>query len=147
MFRVSLRHLFVLVTFIALAIVSLKYASPIWEATVLGLALIVFFVALIVALVDRGPRQAFAIGMAAVMFGYAGLKFAETPPTPLHLGIPTSALLVYPYMYYPEAFPPAEHFFPTAAFWWALLVGYLGGHFARFVYHRRTKENASQATE
>jgi hypothetical protein len=40
-------------------------------------------------------------------------------------------------------FPPREFFMPVGHCWWALLLGYLGGLFAAFVYSRRMKELAS----
>lgn len=73
LFRLSLRELFVLVACVALAVVSLKYASDMWMAAVAALTMISCFAALIVAVVDRGPRQAFAIGFSLVAIGYTGL--------------------------------------------------------------------------
>jgi hypothetical protein len=80
MFRVSLRELLIGVAVIALAIGSLTYASDTWVAIVAGLAMLGFFAAIVVAAVDRGPRQAFAIGFALVMLVY-GLIVLNTPPT------------------------------------------------------------------
>jgi hypothetical protein len=54
----------------ATAIVSLRYASPEWRTIVLSIMLIVFCAAAIIALVERGPRQAFAIGCAVSMLVY-----------------------------------------------------------------------------
>jgi hypothetical protein len=39
-----------------------------------------------------------------------------------------------------ETRPRAENFMVLGHFWWALLFGYVGGHFARFVYLRRDRE-------
>lgn len=36
--------------------------------------------------------------------------------------------------------PPREFFMPIGHCWWAVLLGYVGGRFARFVYVRRTKD-------
>jgi hypothetical protein len=143
MFRISLRQLFILVAVVALAIVSLKYASTFWEATIYGVALAVFFIAAIVALVDRGPRQAFAIGLTVILLGYAILYHNEKPATALHLGMPTNALLMYAYMHYPNLFPSTEHVFQIAHCWWALVLGYLGGHIARFIYVRRMNDQTA----
>jgi hypothetical protein len=38
-------------------------------------------------------------------------------------------------------------FLPIGHFWFALLLGYLGGHFARFVYLRRLKDQAPATKE
>lgn len=39
--------------------------------------------------------------------------------------------------------PDERVFTPIGHYWWALLLGYCGGHFARAVYLRRVKEQAS----
>jgi hypothetical protein len=83
-----------LVALVALAIVSLSCASAWWEAAVLSLALVIFFANAIVALVDRGPRQAFAIGMVVVMAGYTGVKWFDPGVKFRHLGVPTNSLLI-----------------------------------------------------
>jgi hypothetical protein len=78
-FRLSLRELFVFVALVALAVVSLKYASELWLALVAAITMVVCFAALIVAVVDRGPRQAFAIGFTLVAVGYTALLVGELP--------------------------------------------------------------------
>jgi hypothetical protein len=70
MFRMSLRELFVLVAATAVAIVSLMYASPLWQAIFSLVAMLLALRAVIASLVDRGPRRAFAIGFAVAMLGY-----------------------------------------------------------------------------
>ncbi|HEX3601816.1 MAG TPA: hypothetical protein VHU84_16800 [Lacipirellulaceae bacterium] len=74
--QMSLRELLVLVSLTALAIVSLKFASNTWEAIVSGIVLSMFLVAGVVAVIDRGPRQAFAIAFVIVMatYGFAVLN-------------------------------------------------------------------------
>jgi hypothetical protein len=42
-----------------------------------------------------------------------------------------------------EASPNHEYFMSIGHVWWALLLAYLGGHFARFVYLRRTEETSA----
>ncbi|HEX2475888.1 MAG TPA: hypothetical protein VHK01_14145, partial [Lacipirellulaceae bacterium] len=74
MLRISLRQLLFLVATVAVAIVSLCYANAGWEAAVYCLTLVVFFAMVIVAFIDRGSRQAFAVGMAIVMAGYTGAQ-------------------------------------------------------------------------
>ena len=39
--------------------------------------------------------------------------------------------------------PPREFFFPIGHCWWTLLLGYLGGRFAMFVYARRIDPQAA----
>jgi hypothetical protein len=78
--RMSLRGLLAFVTCVALVIVSLKYASPVWQAVV-GFALIVAIgAAVISSIFDRGPRQAFALGFCLATFGY-GILLLSTPKT------------------------------------------------------------------
>ncbi|HVT29879.1 MAG TPA: peptidoglycan-binding protein [Lacipirellulaceae bacterium] len=91
-FRISLRGLLLLVGLLAIVIPSLKYASDGWLVWVASFAIVAFLVALIVALVDRGPRQAFAIGFATTM-----LAFAVAPSSPWRDGLPTTRLLRYIY--------------------------------------------------
>ena len=70
MFQLSLRSLLVFMALCALAIVSLRFATPGWQTAVSGITFVVFWAAAIVAIVDRGPRQVFAIGMAVSMAAY-----------------------------------------------------------------------------
>jgi hypothetical protein len=48
---------------------------------------------MIVAFIDRGSRQAFAIGMAIVMAGYTGAQTFGPKRAFRHLGMPTNSLL------------------------------------------------------
>ncbi|MEX0610747.1 MAG: hypothetical protein WD229_01395 [Pirellulales bacterium] len=178
----------------ALAIASLKYSSEAWLALVAGVLTIAFFVALIIAAVDRGPRQAFAIGFALVgaSYGYLvinssmGEQSNSNPEFSNSSGrLPSTRLMGYIYRavedgrYYdvmtglelpnydpsqnpnrgaggfaPGAtmvgfrdVPPREIFMRIGHSWWALILGYAGGHFARFVYWRRVREEQPLATE
>jgi hypothetical protein len=132
--------------------------------------LAVFFGMVIVALVGRGARQAFAIGMAVVMGGYAFLQSREPDPTPINIGLPSTYLLVRlqraigevryfdaqttqevvgynpataspngPRVY-PDTVPMLKHVLPIGHCWWALLLGLIGGCFARSVFLGRAKE-------
>jgi predicted PurR-regulated permease PerM len=69
-FRISLRGMLVLVAAIAMAIASLKYANATWRTIMIGVIMAVVFSALVVAVVDRGFSQAFAIGFTLVAIGY-----------------------------------------------------------------------------
>jgi hypothetical protein len=71
MYRISLRQLLIFVTVVGLALVSLKYASFIWQVIVGSLAMIIAIAATVAAIVDRGNRQAFAVGVAVTMLAYA----------------------------------------------------------------------------
>ena len=183
MFRISLRELFALVGVVALVIVSLKYASETWLAVNLALAMLTYFCAIVVAGVDRGPRQAFAIAFVLVttMYGLMVLNMPRAYPHPEQTWslefdqwegrLPTTRLMRYvhrlvdrsqwvdnsgkviasfdPKQPTPPAspgaglreIPPRQQFMPIAHLWWGLLFGYIGGHFARFIYLRRTKDD------
>ena len=192
--RISLREMFVLVAAVALAIVSLVYASSLLQAAVSLIALLVGLAAVILGIIDCGPRRAFAIGFSVAMIGYLVVvlncqrmaaqqtnQFVFETNRP-HL--PTWLLLDYFYeginrsgnydvitnelipeseklvqvpgtmggakqtgaghgVWYQEL-PPREIYMATGHLWWALLFGYIGGHFARFIYKRRAAEQPSQ---
>ena len=196
MLRISLRQLFVLVALVALAIVSLKYASFFWQGVIGLLAMFALFAAAMLAIFERGPRRAFGIGCLLVMLSYAIAVLSGGPPPPgfpnmpqnpeldsqygrlptTHLLRTLHALLAERHWYDPNTgelvpdFDPSEHisvtmgppvqravlpqytpsselFTPVGHYWWAIVLGYLGGCFARFVNVRRMKETAAQLKE
>lgn len=204
----SLREMFVLVAATALAIVSLVTASFVWQSILCLVVVLSAMIALVVSLVDRGPRRAFAIGFAVAMLGYLvvvanvhhvmpadqfGNIHTDNVEFSAYNGVlPTSIALRHLYggisrtTYFDAktnqqipnsesgnlfvvgrssfgvgggAFgglpinappgqraawsnvePPGASFMVVGHFWWALLFGYVGGHFARFVYFRRERE-------
>jgi hypothetical protein len=71
MFRMSLRGMLILVALFAIGIVSLVYANDFWVSVVTGIVIVALIAALIVAFVDRGFSQAFAVGFVLVGFVYA----------------------------------------------------------------------------
>jgi hypothetical protein len=162
--RISLRQLLVLVATVAVAIVSLCYANAGWQAAVYYLTLVVFFAIVIVAFIDRGSRQAFAIGMAIVMAGYTGAQTFGPKRAFRHLGMPTNSLLLalqqaisepayfdartgarlegfsaQPPNTYVSNVPLIEHFVAIGHLWFSILFGYFGGLFARYVFLRRVQ--------
>jgi hypothetical protein len=177
LFRLSLRELLLLIAMVALAIASMKYASPAWRTCVYTITMAIFMWAAVISVIDRGPRQAFAIGMVLLMVIY-GVLLINAPrrsagnnieldlergrlPTSIavkHLFPPTETLewvnrrngQVLP-NYDPTNPPPGIQTFTRtrrtpdpatlmaiAHCWWALLLGYIGGRFARVVYLRRS---------
>jgi hypothetical protein len=141
----------------------------------------VFMAGAIVAIIERGPRQAFAIGMVLTMVIYAILvrngvsaeRGINRELNPEDGRLPTTRISSYFYRpvvtfqwfdatrntvlpnYYPNnpptglrdgvfrttnKSPSSEHFMQISHGWWALLLGYVGGRFAQFVYIRRTND-------
>jgi hypothetical protein len=215
MLRISLRELFILVAVAAVAIASLKYANDQWLAIVAGVTMVVISIVFIIAIVDRGSRQAFANGFAltmvvyaaAVLTGWSASGFGQTQVKNVEFDhwegrLATTRLLRYVYSavdssgYYDIAsgkelagfdpsdpanrgkigwggggigggggfggggivggkapsvsylqFPPTEKFMPIGHCWWALLFGYVGGHFACYVYGRRMRDEQKLAAE
>ncbi len=122
-----------------------------------------FFAAVIAAIFERGPRQAFAIGFAVVVFGYAvmlvngrqSVSAAGNVLTYEELNgtgyLPTTVALgeLYDLAFRRGASrtgrpspgsPPQMNFVVIGHTWFALVFGYLGGCFARFTYARRKRE-------
>jgi hypothetical protein len=167
--RMSLRQLLVLVALVALAIVSLKHASVFWRGVV-GLVVFVAYVGCIIAAVmERGRRQAFAVGMAITMTIYGGLilcsGLADGMPgnyefVPYNGVLPTTNLLTplyYSIVDYEDVVengaivrqiehPDSATFMTTGHYWRAVVLGYAGGRFARYLYVRR-KEESPLATQ
>jgi hypothetical protein len=70
----------------------------------------------------------------------AARLMASNPPSigPLGIAIPSPVQA--------ETFPIRIYYYATGHYWWALLLSYLGGKFARFVYMQRTNEQTQQST-
>ena len=112
MMRISLRQLLVAVAVVALAIVSLCGANELWLAIVSGVAMVIVFGMLIVAVVDRGPRQVFAIGFVLTVIVYGAVIFtgrttrgsggsmnsANVEMDPYEGRLPTTRLLRYVFL-------------------------------------------------
>jgi hypothetical protein len=77
--RLSLRSLFFVMAICALAVASVRHASDGWQTTIVSVVLVTFCVAAILAIADRGPRRAAAIGCAICMLAY-GLAILLSAP-------------------------------------------------------------------
>jgi hypothetical protein len=77
--RLSLRSLLMLVALAAVAIASFWHATDGWEFAMVSATLVIFCIAAIVALADRGARRAAAIGCATCMLAY-GLALLFSAP-------------------------------------------------------------------
>ena len=185
--RISLREFLLLITAVVIACAALKLANEYWLITVSLATLLVFIAAAIVAIVDRGSRQVFAIGFIVAGVVYGGflsgfgpkderlpttrllspvyglvavtwywdlaakrsISESELPPgAKIHYGggggggfggavLPPPPTTGFAYS---EQLPYHEHFMTIGHCLWALLLGYAGGHFARWVYHRRLRQ-------
>jgi hypothetical protein len=159
--RVSLRELLLLLGFIALACAALKYANDWWETAISAVALLLLMVSVVVALVDRGRRQAVAIGFAAFMGLYGLMGWIRQGDLPT--GMPLS--FVYRWVVnetwidlttgqvVPNYAPTAASNFGAAVglsqtpdrgtymeighLLWGLLLGYVGSRLAAWVFSRR----------
>ena len=183
----------ILVAAVALAVVSLKYASDVWQGFIGLAAMLALLYVIAVSIFDRGPGQAFAIGFAVAVIAY-GLVVANGERFPnskqnVELMVsegrlPTSVLLRSAYqlvtrLVYVDAIngqtmneedaqrlltaasqpgsptpsirqefrPPEEFFMQIGHYWWALLLGYVVGQFARFGHQRRPKDKSARSSE
>ena len=78
LFRFSLRELLLLLAFFAIGCAALRYAGGLWLIGLSSSVLLLFMIAAVLAAVDRGHRQAQAIGFALCMAIYA-ILFWSTP--------------------------------------------------------------------
>jgi hypothetical protein len=99
---VSLRELLILVALAGLACVSLKFANDWFWIGLSTAAMLLFMAALIAAFIDRGSRQAFAIGFVLCAGMYAAavaLASAENGREfdPYSGALPTTKLMRWPF--------------------------------------------------
>ena len=96
--RFSLWTLFVLITFLSIACVALKYAGPMWWLILSSASLLLFLAAAVIAIVGRQEQRAFAIGFTVCTIAYgtllliAGSSEALTP-NPYQAWLPTAKAL------------------------------------------------------
>jgi hypothetical protein len=78
--KVSLREFLTIIAFVAVACGALMNASAVWVSVLASLTVVVGGAMLVVACVERGPRQAFAIGFVAFLGTYLlGVQFTGQP--------------------------------------------------------------------
>lgn len=203
--RPSLRQLLVFIVLLAVAWAALKFASPLLAGMVTTVALLVCGVMAVYAFVDRGRRQAFAIGFTVVAVGFTYAVHTYDDENNLR-ALPTTQLLQWLHgqmaaewmvdpstgervrrrhppepeaasIYYGGSSPPLPDFmsdssttspytrpfgarqgnvvaryFPGIQEFvavgnslWALLLAYLGGKFAVWVYARRIERESGSS--
>jgi len=84
--RISLRSFLGITTVIAVGCVAMAYASEWWLLVISAISLLIFMSAVVVVILDRKGRQAFAIGfLLCGAMHWAALKWSENVPTRLLL--------------------------------------------------------------
>jgi hypothetical protein len=174
----------IVVALVALAIASLIYANQEWAMLVSAAIFLALLAAILTALIDRGFRQAFAIGfgvtLVACSLPFAWSSVTGSLPTDrvirrIYDGIgrvefidsrtdevitdfkPSNPSLPFPPVgrgYDPAVgyaisvdVPPEHLFLAIGHRWFALLLAYLGGLFALFVYRRRMRDEQKLPAE
>jgi hypothetical protein len=89
-FRFSIASLLGIVAFVGVAFAALRDPTGAWDATLLGLTLLVLLASCLLAVHRGGDRRAFWLGF--VLFGWAYLVTSLVPPVESRL--PTSKALV-----------------------------------------------------
>ncbi len=98
----TLCGLFVLVAILAVCCAALKFGG-VWASVFFGIALLIVLGIAIVAFVDRGSRQAYAIGFTLAAFSYAATVlvthtgFGGGELDPYSCNLPTTKLLAPAY--------------------------------------------------
>jgi hypothetical protein len=171
MLRVTIRELLLVTAFVAGSLASLKYAGPVAWMVIANGAAACLMIATVVALVDRGRRQAIASGCAACLAIYlAMLSHTATSArgnwaTDMLLERLNAAMMTQTWIergtgqevaYDPQwkvvglplnvggsQSPSHSHFMAVGHMLWALVFGYLGSRFAAWIYARRLHEQGS----
>jgi hypothetical protein len=134
--RFSIRDLILATVFLAVCCAALKYPTVVWRSVLTSAALLAFATAMIVAIVDRGGRQAWALGYLAVFVFYYFLLNLST----YYLQLPTVELLEFIPPDFESDFQRLVRFGAIGHLLFAMLFAYLGGQFAGWVYRRRQSD-------
>jgi hypothetical protein len=139
--RFSIRQLLLLVAYVAVACISLRFAGPVWWTVLSGAGLLLFMGILVVALAGRGDHRTFAIGSAACVLTYGVLLFlmGNAELRSERGWMPTTIISQTVYRSTVTATTPPRHyavFMRTAHLLWAALLGWIGGLFACFIDRR-----------
>jgi hypothetical protein len=85
LFRFSLRELLLLLAFFAIGCAALRYVGGLWLIGLSSCVLLLFMIAAVLASVDRGHRQAQAIGFALCVAIYGVLFWSA--PSPMNVEV------------------------------------------------------------
>jgi hypothetical protein len=161
--KVTLSELLLALAFFGMGCAALKYAdSPWWRMILAWSVLLLFMAAVVIALVDRGQRQASAAGFASCVAIYGVLLWSEVQlPTSDVLKLTYQAVAAEKHVVVPvkgfspygtgpggmsmrgmavsltELSPGYEGFATNGHLLWVLLFGYFGARLATFVRRRR----------
>ena len=86
-FRTSIAGLLVLILFCAIAMAALRSASAAWSLAMVAIASGLIGLAILQAVLRRGPRRSFGAGYAVMALAYLGMSLG------LDLRLPTTSLL------------------------------------------------------
>lgn len=157
-FAVSLRELLAIVAFVAIGCAAMRSPNIWWSGFAVLAAIVLTIRNLILALVDRGPRQASAIGFAASAIVYGMLVLGgeddrEIMRDAVNTQLPSTLVLkgVYNLQFgleeltmstasYDRSYKRGQAYLPIGHSLFAILFGYAGGRFAAMVYSRRAEK-------
>jgi hypothetical protein len=167
MLRITLRELLVLTAFVAAGLAALKYAGDVTLMIMTSGVHLCLMAMTVIALVDRGRRQAIASGFTACVAIYLALLMFREPNalywwmTDKLLGRLHEAMVTETWVdlltgqevaFDPQwrvvglpgniggkQSPRDIHFKGVGHYLWALLFGYLGSRLAAWIYARRVK--------
>jgi hypothetical protein len=167
MFRYTIRELALVISFLAVACAALKYASEVWWLVLSASALLGIMAAAVMAVADRGRRQAMAAGFVVCVVIYMAVSRSESQDWSL----PTTKVLQWVYEsmaiitwrsaihgeivldYEPSELNPNLFMVPESSInrtqliqighlLFAIAFGYLGSRFAGWIYQRRARESS-----
>ena len=166
MWRVTIRELLIVTAFVAGSLASLKYAGPVvWMVIASGVSLCLM-ISTVIALVDRGRRQAMASGFASCGAIYLAMSMliasaghgdlvTESLSTRLYLSMvsynwydkKSGEMVAFDPRWETVGYPPSirrsapsidlSYFKSIGHLLWALLFGYFGSRFAAWLHARR----------
>jgi hypothetical protein len=170
--RISLRELLAGLAFVAVACAALKYAGERWWTVLSAVALVGFLAAAVVAVIERWPSQARAMGFVLCVAVYALLVWSgpdyagnqhNSELDPYSGRLPTTKVmrplfeaLVTRQQIMMSGFggammtqesPDRGQFMAIGHLLWAIVLGYFGSRFAGWLYARRVRSEDQSRTE
>jgi hypothetical protein len=138
--RFTIRDLILATTFLAVACAALAYPTVIWRSVLTSTAMLAFAAAGIVAMLDRGERQAWSIGYVACFVFYYLLRFKASS---YNHQLPTDDLLELIAPDFRSDFHRLIRFGIIGHLLFSMLFAYFGGQFAGWVYRTRIRRETT----